>query len=241
VGTPCAWGGCFGSHKPGPRNDVKQLKIKTMATLRNGLLGNYKGKIGNLVFYEVRGRQVVRTLGKSTVPPTPAQLQNRNEMETVVGFLKPLREFINVGFNLKAKGSSRTPYNMAVSYNKIHAVAGAYPNVKMNYEKVQVTEGRMVAAINPTVELTADGLSFTWLCPDTLEWPRPNDQVMLLAYFPLLERVGYILYGANRLECADVLNLPTDLLGKYMEVYISFIAENRQKIANSIYLGNFNQ
>jgi hypothetical protein len=212
-----------------------------MATYKNGFMGNYRGKIGNLVFYEVKGRQVVRSVGKITVPPTPAQLQNRNEMETVVGFLRPLKELISIGFNLKAKGSSRTPYNMAVSYNKIHAVSGAYPNVVMNFEKVLVTEGRMKGVDDPLVELSPAGLSFSWVCPDQLEWPRSNDQVIVLAYFPELENAEYLLYGASRLRAEAQLALAPELISAHMEVYISFIAQDRKQISNSTYLGSFNK
>ncbi|MBB5436909.1 hypothetical protein HDC92_000573 [Pedobacter sp. AK017] len=211
-----------------------------MGTLRNGIAGNYRGKIGNLIFYEVKGRQVVRTVGKSTVPPTPAQLQNRNEMEAVVSFLRPLKELISIGFNIKAKGTSCTPYNMAVSYNKIHAVKGAYPNVTVAYEKVLVTEGKIREADDPMVELKPEGLRFSWFCPAHLEWPRPNDQVILLAYFPKLEKAEYLLYGPSRMSGVANLPLSPDLLNAYMEVYISFIALDRKQIANSCYLGNFN-
>ncbi|WP_316814282.1 DUF6266 family protein [Pedobacter heparinus] len=211
-----------------------------MATYRNGFFGNYKGKLGNLIFYEVKGKQMVRSVGKITVPPTPAQLQNRNELEAVVSFLKPLKELISIGFHLKAKGTTCTAYNKAVSYNKLHAVRGAYPNAFMVYEEVLVTEGKMQAAINPAVELTMDGLSFSWHCPADLEWPRPNDQVILLAYFPKLEKAEYLLYGPSRLTGAVNLQLSPDLLNAQMEVYISFISQDRKQIANSTYLGNFN-
>ncbi|MBB5441210.1 hypothetical protein HDC92_004917 [Pedobacter sp. AK017] len=211
-----------------------------MATYRNGFFGNYKGKLGNLIFYEVKGRQVVRSVGKSTVPPTAAQLQNRNEMEAVVSFLRPLKELISVGFHIKAKGTSCTPYNMAVSYNKLHAVTGAYPNATMVYEKVLVTEGKIGKAMHPIAELTAEGLSFSWVCPPDLDWSRPNDQVILLAYFPRLEKAEYLLYGPSRLSAEAQLMLPPDLLNAHMEVYISFIAQDRKQIANSTYLGSFN-
>lgn len=211
-----------------------------MGTLRNGFLGNYKGKIGNLVFYEVKSRQVIRMAGKSNKPPTVGQLQNRNEMAAVMAFLKPIRAFINIGFSAKAKGTIKTANNMAVSYNKKNAVTGVYPNAMMDYSKVLVTEGGMEQVISPTVELLAGALNFTWLCPNHLDWPRPYDQVMLMAYFPTLQRAEYILYGAKRLKCKEVLPIPADLVGEYMEVYISFIAEDRKRIANSTYLGAVN-
>lgn len=211
-----------------------------MGTLRNGIAGNYSGKIGNLVFYEIKGRQVVRTIGKMSKPPSEKQLQCYAEMAAVNRFLKPIIEFVNAGFALKARGSNKSPYNLALGHNKKFALQGTKPDVNVNYEKVLVTQGKMWEAINPAVTLSAEGLNFTWDCPPTLHWPRPTDQVMLLAYLPLLEKAVYVLAGASRVKGTALLSLQPDLLTAHMEVYISFVAENRKEISDSTYLGRFN-
>lgn len=211
-----------------------------MGTLKNGLAGHYEGKIGNLVFYLLKGKQVVRTRGKHKRPASIPQLQNRSELSVVMQFLKPIREFVNAGFAILALGSSKTPYNLAVSYNKINAVAGIYPNVIMDFSKILVSRGGLLQAINPAVELNFEGLTFSWEYPPDLEWPRATDQVMLLAYFPEQQRAEYKLYGARRSALTDALPLPADLLDKRMEVYISFIAENRREVADSAYLNRQN-
>jgi hypothetical protein len=211
-----------------------------MAILRNGILGNYQGKIGSLTFYTLNGKQVVRTIGKITKPPTVRQLQNRMEISVVNGFLRPIIEFINAGFAVMAQGTTKNPYNIALAYNKIQAVQGVYPDVTMNYEKVLVTEGKLPEAIDPAVELLPEGLSFTWQCPADLPWPRASDQVMLLVYFPALQKALYLLSGASRAVCQTVMNIQENLLAEYMEVYISFVAENRKGISNSSYLGSLN-
>jgi hypothetical protein len=212
-----------------------------MATYKHGMFGNYRGKIGNLVFYVVKGKQRVRSLGINSKPPTVAQLQSRQQMGIVIGFLKPLKEFVTVGFGQKAKGKSATPYNFAVSYNRRHAVTGTYPDVTIAYDKVLVTEGSWYTADDPLVVLTESGLHFSWSCTSSIPWPVPYDQVILLAYFPELEKAVYLLYGARRSSCEDQLALTPDLLNAHMEVYISFISSDRKKIANSTYLGSFNK
>ena len=210
-----------------------------MGKLDNGILGNYTGKIGKLSFYTLNGKQVVRTIGKMSKPPTDKQLQNYAEMAAVNQLLKPVIEFINAGFAVQAKGTTKSPYNLALGYNKIHALQGADP-VTINYEKVLLTQGNMEEAINPAVTLVPEGLSFTWDCPVDLPWPRPTDQVMLLAYFPELQKAVYVLAGASRIKGTNTLHLQPELLTEYMEVYISFVAENRKSAANSTYLGSFN-
>lgn len=211
-----------------------------MGRAGNGLMGNYQGKIGNLVFYVLNGRQMVRSIGKITSAPTEAQLRNRKEMATVIAFLKPITEFINVGFMVAANKTGKSAANMAVSYNKKNAVGGTYPDIGMEYHKVRVAEGKGYEAESPTVELLTEGLKFTWLCPNIYPWPVETDQVMLLTYFPLLKKAFYITAGVQRKECSQVLYLPQDMLAQHMELYISFVAANRKSVANSTYIGSLN-
>jgi hypothetical protein len=211
-----------------------------MGTLKNGMPGIFNGKIGNLVFYQLNGKQVMRTIGKSTKPATDAQLGCRQQMQVINSFLKPIIEFVNSGFRLEAKGTTKGAYNLALAYNKKHALQGVYPNMEMDYALVLVTQGNLPCAINPSVERVPEGLKFTWLCPTDLLWPQGNDQVMLLAYFPVLKKAVFNLYGAKRSNCADVLPIQPELINEYMEVYISFIDEKRNGIANSMYLGAVN-
>ncbi|WP_316812621.1 DUF6266 family protein [Pedobacter heparinus] len=212
-----------------------------MGILKNGITGNCTGKIGGLAFYVRNGKQIIRTIGKMTKPATPAQLQNREELAVAVAFLRPVKEFVNAGFRLRAANSTKSAYNLAVAYNKKNALTGIYPNVSVNYEKVRVTEGTIGGADEAAAELTANGLKITWLCPGSLGWPRPYDELMLLVYFPVLQKAIYILSGASRQQCAEVLDLQPDLITKYMEVYISFVTQDRKGISNSAYLGSFNK
>ena len=212
-----------------------------MGILKNGITGKMIGKVGNLVFYVINGKQVVRTVGKNTTAATLPQLSSRMEMQVINGVLKHIQAFIYIGFKLVAEGLNAQPYNMAISYNKKHAMQGTYPNIEIAYNKLLVSQGDLLPAIDPAVTMTPTGLNFTWNCPETLRWPRPTDQVMVLVYFPLINKAVYILSGNERLCCATTLSLSDNLLTEYMEIYISFIAESRNKIANSTYLGNFNK
>lgn len=128
-----------------------------MGIIRNGFGGNIRGKVGNIVFYILNGKQVARTLGKTTKSPTVPQLQCRQEMAVVNGFIKQVAAFINIGFQLMAKGTNKSPANMAVAYNKRNALQGTYPNVEIAYEKVLVSQGSMLDAEDPSVEMTPQG------------------------------------------------------------------------------------
>jgi hypothetical protein len=211
-----------------------------MGILNNGIFGGYRGKVGNLVSYKLLGKDVIRQVGVIKKPATVKQLACRQEMATVIKFLQPMIEFINMGFMLKAKQAKKYPHNMAVSYNKKNALKGSYPDIAIDYSKVLVTEGTLRRAQNPQVELVPEGLSFSWHAPANMEWPERTHMAMLMAYFPLLNRAEYCIAGARRFTGTDTLPLTSDLTGAYMETYISFICVEDNAVANSVYIGFLN-
>ena len=104
----------------------------------------------------------------------------------------------------------------------------------------------------------ADGYSlwFSWVVgTEDREWPRCNDVVMLLVYFPevaetdeegnatglLNARPCMKMDGGRRKEGQDVLEIPAQLTGRPMEVYVAVVSEDGKKIADSQYLGKMMQ
>lgn len=216
------------------------LNREMMGVLKNGLFGGYTGKLGNLVSYQVLNKEVVRIIGKSNKPATRKQLVCRQQMAVVTRFLKPILPFIRAGFELAARTSNMYPQNKALSYNKTQALKGAYPNIEMDYPKVRVTEGELMVAQDPLVSQSGNLLTFSWAGMAPSNWPRSRDQVMMLAYFPDQEMACSILSGARRSEGLDKMEIPDNLSGQRIEVYISFVADDRKSIANSSYLGRLN-
>jgi predicted amidohydrolase len=211
-----------------------------MGILRDGITGFVTGKVGDMVFYVLNGENVVRHAGKSVKPRSEAQLANQAKMALVNLVLKPLLEFVNIGFAHVAQDDRSNPYNRAVSYNKINAIAGVYPDLLIDYGKVLVSKGKLSVVQGGTVELVAEGLKFGWLFDSDMPYPRENDRAMLLAYFPVLGSAVYSLEGASRKAGADLLVLPGELLAEPMEVYIAFVAANGKSVSNSVYLGRLN-
>lgn len=60
-------------------------------------------------------------------------------------------------------------------------------------------------------------------------------QAMLLAYFPGEEKSVSKPFGAARQSDRDLLVLPEELRGAYMEVYMGFISADRTQVADSVY------
>lgn len=210
-----------------------------MGILRGGITGFVTGRVGDMVFYVLNGKQVVRTMGKSAKAPTEKQLTARMQMTVASGFLKHIVEYLNVGFGPDVVGLENA-FNAAVRYNRKDALSGVYPDVVLDYSKVLVSKGDLPAADGVVVELLNDGLHFAWSNPAELPYPRGNDQVMLLAYLPSSGSAIYLLEAASREEGTALLPVPSDVLGTQMEVYLSFVSADRKSVSNSVYLGRLN-
>lgn len=113
--------------------------------------------------------------------------------------------------------------------------------MEIAYDLLQVSKGMLKPAQNWQVTLSAEGLQYNWDTDPQMPWPEATDQVMMLAYFPKQGKVIFNLFGRSRISGNDILEIPPSLQGEYMETYISFIAANRQQVANSCYTGNFNK
>ncbi|PTS92188.1 hypothetical protein DBR11_27410 [Pedobacter sp. HMWF019] len=211
-----------------------------MGIASNGPHGNHRGRIGNVVYYVLNGKNVAREIGKTTKPPTQAQLKVRSEIKLVSQFLKPLGEFINVGFGIEQLGTDKNAFNLAMAYNRPHAIKGSYPNLKIAYEKVQISKGPLKTAENLRVEESPAGLQFNWDTNPQMAWQESTDQAMVLVYFPDQKKVFYTLFGNSRLSGTMEQEIPASLKGKHMESYISFISADRKQVSDSIYTGRFN-
>lgn len=208
-----------------------------MGKLVGGPFGMLHGRVGNLVAYVLKGQNVMRQIGRSEKPLTLARKANCEKMTVVNRFLQPALAFIQVGFRFEAAGTNRNAYNGAVSYNKMNALQGEYPNISMDYSKVLVSKGNLAVAKQAQIERTEEGLVFTW---DTSDIPieQKNDRAMLLVSFPELGEVGYHPSGSKRSEGKDLLPIDWNCKDARMEAYISFVNPEGTKVSDSVYVGS---
>jgi len=214
-----------------------------MGVLDNGPFGHVNGRVGHLVSYTLKGKNVVRAVGKSAKPPTLAKLTNYQRMSVVNTFLKPMLAFLNLGFAKAVEDTDRNPYNEAVSYNKKYALQGVYPNISMDYSKAMVSQGDLPPAQSPALNILPNGIEFTWEMPGNIAPQCLNNRVMLMVYFP--EGVGTTgipaavmdLSGARRHECRNFIPLNAKQMAKPFQAYIAFIAGDRFIVSDSVWVG----
>lgn len=207
-----------------------------MAILKNGILGAANGKISNLVTYTLNDQEIMRSIGVNKKAPTVNQLNNKLQMKVIMRFLNNMDTLLQTGFNPKARGTTKNYHNLAIAYNKPNALKGFYPEVEIDYSKIIISVGDLPQAVNPVVEFVAAGLKFSWDA-EGYTWPYNQDQVMLMAYAPAKNEYVYLSSGARRAEGKEVLEITPSMRNQVLEVYISFVSDDRQNAADSLYLG----
>lgn len=208
-----------------------------MGTSDRSTFGGFRGKVGGLVSYTLKGKNVVRTVGYSSKPASKGRLAQYQRMGVINGFLKPILPFINSSLELAVAGTDRNQYNEAISLNKEHAIQGEYPDLQMDYAKAIVSKGTLAPALNASISLIGNFVEFRWDLQTDLQWDSRLDRTMLLVFFPEKNKAVMCFTGARRIEQRDVLEIPPEYTALRMEAYLAFIADDRLALSDSVWIG----
>lgn len=216
-----------------------------MAILNGGVNGGFSGKAGSVVGYYMYGKWIIRGLPKLSPKNKKGSIKQnlaRSRFTSMQHFLGPVLYFIRVGFNLLSKENNNSAYNSAKSYNMLNAMDG---DGTIQYAQICLTHGTLTGVEGATVEKDDVGFHFSWTNNSNNYGSRKtndasdDDQVMLVAYDVLGKQATFITSGARREVGKESLLLGESYKGKEVHLWISFIADNRDCIAISTYLGNF--
>jgi len=208
-----------------------------MAIITNSYLGTFTGKIGHMVIYELCGQMVGRGIGKSHKPATINQLTARMALKKMNIFFRDIKDFIKIGFELEARGTTSNESNMAIRYNG-KCVKGVYPDVEIDFEKILVTKGAMPVVKNAKAKIITSGLKLTWDSQSDEKGMRNDDQVLVLAYFPgEIVKIRVFTTEVRRADGKYTFKLDRDATMRNAHIYLSFISDNCKSISDSQYLG----
>jgi hypothetical protein len=208
-----------------------------MAILHGGPNGGFSGKAGSIVGVMRLGTAIIRSmpkLSRKNKKGTPAQNANRSLFTKMQYFLSPVLDFIRVGFNIEGRSKNMTAHNAAKSYNMLNAFNA---EGDIDFSKVLLSFGRLPGALNATVAKGDDGICFTWENNSTDKWASSNDQVMVLVFDTEKNNAYYLTSGARRNTKMDTLIIPPSAKTQTLHTWIAFIADNRERVSMSSYLG----
>lgn len=96
---------------------INYVKTTVIAIFRGGSNDGATGRNGNTVTYLLYGKLVKRTIGLRTDKPTIPVLKSRQITALATAFLKPVKEFVAIGFELEGRLNFKSYYDIASSYN----------------------------------------------------------------------------------------------------------------------------
>lgn len=209
-----------------------------MARIPNGIIGDFIGTAGNVNGYVRNGVNFVRSRRrKSSAPMTPKRLAQQQKIKVCNKFT---HSFCGTGFFNKtfpAYGHSGTGFNRATSAIMNLAIIGTYPDTAIDYTQVLISQGPLPPAKNPTTAVSADGtILFSWEDNSGNGTAKPNDKVVLVAYFPATKSAFFSIAAAVRKDGQAVLPTP-NMQGVAAETWIGFLSDDEKDAANSVCSG----
>lgn len=205
-----------------------------MSIKKNGVS---TGKRGNTVTYLLNGQEVERSIGMRVKPFTVPELINQTMLSHTNILLQPAKQFVKSGFELQGKMNHTYAYSMAVGYNKKNAIKVKYPDAEILYAEALFSQGEMPLNPETVVSVVEGGLEFRWDPALLKKGMKRDDHAMLLACCPEKESAFFELSGARRTAGKDILEITAYHQPVILEVYITFVAANRNSISNSFYIG----
>jgi hypothetical protein len=208
-----------------------------MGTIKQGILGGFSGKVGNVVGASWKGIDYMRIMPSSVAnPQTDAQLAQRQKFSVTMGFLKPLSEFLKTGF--KSYAVKMTGINAAMSYNIKNALTGTYPNIAIDYPNALVSRGNLAGVLNQVASSTVAGtVKFDWEDNSGEIGASALDKTLLVVYNPTQNQAVTVSELAERADGTQTITVPDSFSGDLVQCYIAFISIDGKVVSNSAFAG----
>jgi hypothetical protein len=206
-----------------------------MAIYSKGILGEFSGTVGAIIGSSWRGKPVIRSKPvRKQNGSSIYQQQQRARFALMTKFLRPLTDLLNETYQHSAVGM--TSFNKAFSKNS-HAITGEYPELRIDYSWVNLSEGRLPLGEPPILISAVPGkLQLTWKNGDGINRRLTSGRAFIAAYSEELGR--WIFNQFNLEEGSSSCTLDVEpFRGKQVHTYVGFISGGAHKFSESRYMG----
>lgn len=213
-----------------------------MAILKPGQVGNFNGKIGQVVVSTWRQLTVGRsTPKKSSKKATETQLDQQSKFGLVTTFVSRFISIISLGYQ-NSQGNL-TPYNRAVKYLLNTAVIGAYPDYAIDFSKFLLSSPRASNEIDTpesiTMSATVSGkITLTWVSKlGSLDNTKDTDKLYTL-FYNASDGSAMLTYGdVERSKLSFTTRVPEEESTDQIHGWAVFISANKKLVSKTMYLG----
>ena len=197
-----------------------------MATYKQGILGGFSGRIGNVIGTFWKGRQVMRIRAATyNDANTLRQQEQRMRFKLINSFIYAQKELINWGFG--AYDRTMSAMNAAVSLNFKSAITGIFPNLTIDLPKVILSKGSLPGFEDNIVTSTLPNtISLDWLDNTGTFNALGTDNLMVSVVDDASFEVILFPNAAKRADEEIMLTLPALWTAKHVTVYTFFVSED---------------
>ncbi|WP_219223096.1 DUF6266 family protein [Pedobacter antarcticus] len=210
-----------------------------MSKIKPGQIGDFSGKIGQVVISKWRqltiGRSAPKKSGKN---PTEPQARQRSKFGLMTSFLGKFAEAINIGY--PALTGNLSARNVATSLNIRNAIGGIAPDYEIDFAKILLGNGKLNGVFNPLAEsVPAEAaLKVDWSINEIdARGTKPDDTVCMMVYNPDDGSSLTHQSVAKREDLTATLRLPYSYTGHEVHAWFMLIAEDGKSASRSTYLG----
>lgn len=195
---------------------------------------NLSGKIGEYVYYSLRGKPVVR---KRPAPrktePSPAELKLRSQFSFISKFLVPLKSIFNASF----KSNKMSGMNRAISVNFNNVIPDSYPDWRIDFSKLLLGHGDISGVRDLSVNVDIPGhLVFNWNGKSRGRGAASQDKVYVAIYCEHLNQWLTRMDSVCRKNGSFILDAEP-FIGFPVQVYLGLISDFWGRSSDSQYLG----
>lgn len=209
-----------------------------MAILEDGPNGGFRGKVGSVYGYNLKGQWIIRgARRKSNKPPTEAQRLHRQKLKLVGKFCGENKPVFDFGYRFKKDGESKYgAFQLAQKHVFNEVVAfDADINPVVNFEDLKVFVGELQSPNNAKLSFNDGRINLEWI-PN----PAYSDEIykLNLAFVSLQDlgllklAIANVVDGKCSVEIPEVLNAKAEY-----HIYIGFWDTYRGQLSNSVYCG----
>lgn len=208
-----------------------------MGKIKQGILGPFSGKVGNVVGATNNGVHYMRIIPANVRDPkTTKQLAQRQRFGLMTSTLKIFRPVINIGFRKKT-GNTR-PSNRALSYNLKNAISGDYPDQEIDFPAFKIARGDLTTAPDLTAVSENPGeITFNWTDNSGIGSAQTDDLLTIACYDSEESHLFYRIEAALREDETVGIALPQTLAGQEVHAFAFFAAADNEDVTDSLYMG----
>jgi hypothetical protein len=148
-------------------------------------------------------------------PRTEAQMTQRSKFALTLAFLKPITNYVRVGF--KPYASKQTAFNAAMSYIVANAISGEYPNHTLVSLSLVSRGVRFPLSKTFPRSRCRQNHHLVDRKRAASAMPLPTDVAMPLVFNPLKVEAVFSTSAAARADGMAEINLPADWAGDNVE------------------------